>query len=102
MVKSTTGTAAKAAVTKAKAAAVKGKKHTLTAADRKKGQQKRNEINTLARNLALQDNDNAKTVIKTIKVRTVEATKGKLKKSMAAYRKDAECTLNGTCGKKRK
>ena len=89
MAKSTTTTAAKP-------------KHKLTAADRKKGQLKRAQICESARNLALQDNDNAKTVTKTIKVRNVVATKGKLKKSMAAYRKDAECTLNGTCGKKPK
>jgi hypothetical protein len=101
MAKPTTGTEAKAVVTKDKAAAVKGKKHTITAADRKKGQEKRARITELARQLALQDNDNAKTVTKTIKVKTVEATKGKLKKSMAAYRKDAECTLYEKCGKRK-
>lgn len=66
-------------------------KSTLTAAARKKGQQKRNQIIDLTMNMALRENPAAKTVTKTIKVRTVE---GKLKKSMAAYRNAAEKVVN--------
>ena len=69
-------------------------KSNLTAAARKKGQQKRKSIADLTLNMALRDNDNAKTVTKTIKVREVVPTSGKLKKSMATYRKEAEKVVN--------